>query len=184
MFFLNPRSHTVQWSSKLLLLLIFILLRKAKRAMVPNSMEANFKRERATGRERERKRERERERERERGGGGEGGREMISNFVASTERFCSVNRVRLDILAHNRLMCFRLRLYQGQRNSITAQDVSFYHQHVKKLKLSVPIVSCDHNFKPPGMVVENGRLQCNTDTDHEGCVHHCTRCPRIHTHTQ
>ena len=37
-----------------LLLLIFILLRKAKRAMVPNSMEANFKRER--------------------GGGGEGGR--------------------------------------------------------------------------------------------------------------
>ena len=52
--------------------------------MVPNSMEANFKRERATGRERERERERE--------GGREGGREMISNFVASTERFCSVNR--------------------------------------------------------------------------------------------
>ena len=33
------------------------------------------------------------ERERERGGGGgEGGREMISNFAASTERFCSDNR--------------------------------------------------------------------------------------------
>ena len=30
--------------------------------------------------------------EREREGGGEGGREMISNFAASTERFCSVNR--------------------------------------------------------------------------------------------
>ena len=33
--------------------------------------------------------ERERERERE---GGEGGREMMCNFAASTERFCSVNR--------------------------------------------------------------------------------------------
>ena len=68
--------------------------------MVPNSMEANFKRERATGREREREKEREREREREsekerekeREREREGGREMISNFAASTERFCSVNR--------------------------------------------------------------------------------------------
>ena len=58
--------------------------------MVPNSMEANFKRERATGRERERERER----------GGEGGGEMISNFVASTERFCSVNRAILCVYVH------------------------------------------------------------------------------------
>ena len=64
----------------LLLLLIFILLRKAKRAMVPNSMEANFKRERATGREKERKRER------ERGGGREG----------DDKQFCSVNRAILQ----------------------------------------------------------------------------------------
>ena len=34
-----------QYSNIITLLLIFILLRKAKRAMVPNSMEANFKRE-------------------------------------------------------------------------------------------------------------------------------------------
>ena len=61
----SPNGTLEQLS--LLLLLIFILLRKAKRAMVPNSMEANFKRERATGRERERERERE-------GGGREGGR--------------------------------------------------------------------------------------------------------------
>ena len=51
--------------------------------MVPNSMEANFKRERATGRERER----EREREIERGGGGREG---------DDKQFCSVNRAILQ----------------------------------------------------------------------------------------
>ena len=58
-------SLSTNLDNSVLMLLIFILLRKAKRAMVPNSMEANFKRERATGRERERERER---------GGREGGR--------------------------------------------------------------------------------------------------------------
>ena len=67
----------------MLLLLIFILLRKAKRAMVPNSMEANSKWRELRG-EREIQRERERDRETERERGREEGREMINNFTVST----------------------------------------------------------------------------------------------------
>ena len=65
----------------MLLLLIFILFRKAKRAMVPNSMEAFFQKGESYG-----ERERERKREREIEGGREG----------DDKQFCSVKKAILQ----------------------------------------------------------------------------------------
>ena len=68
---------------RLLLLLIFIFASQGQTGNGAQFYGSEFQKGESYG---------ERERDREREGGGQGGREMISNFVASTERFCSVNR--------------------------------------------------------------------------------------------